>query len=314
MEPDLTLGVVAHHGGLLVRRPELSVGVVQAMSRPSGLTLDVIARRPLDRRDAKQRQRDIRSVRDEPVRVAPRLLLPDFDEGRELRLGWIEAGHAHWAYGDTASWSGDDHTGSDGPGWRHTCLLPPMFEQLSLVLAWPEIGFDETVVTVELPDRDTVERAATSIWQAPVDALPVTEPLTDRHATHLDPVPIEAGTVVAAPRVLHRSDHAAIVLSRVTAVGPALSLELTGVVTGPLADTLARRAPRGGPSMAVAEENDAFWLRSAGGSHLGGKQHFVTVDEFTAHRPDGDVLDLVVAWSAAGLSAARARVSCGRSR
>ena len=66
VDPDLTLGVLAHRGGPLVRRPELAVGMVQAVSRPSDLSIEVIARRPLDRRDARQRQRDIRSRRDEP--------------------------------------------------------------------------------------------------------------------------------------------------------------------------------------------------------------------------------------------------------
>jgi hypothetical protein len=34
-------------GGLLVEHPELSVGVVRAVCRPTGLQLELLARRPL---------------------------------------------------------------------------------------------------------------------------------------------------------------------------------------------------------------------------------------------------------------------------
>jgi hypothetical protein len=311
---DLTLGVLAHRGGPLVRRSELAVGVVQAVSRPSGLSLEVIARRPLDRRDAKQRQRDIRLRRGEPVQVAPRRLLPDPDEGENLRLGWLDqAGRARWEYGSMSSWSGDDHTGVDGPSWRCNYVLPPMFDRLSLVLAWPEIGFEETVITIPLPDRATVERATTSIWRAPVDAQPVTEPLTDHRTAHHAPVPIEAGTVIAAPRVVHRGDHAAVALTRLTAIGSALSIELLGVATGPLADTLTAQAfpppPQwDGPSLAVTKGNDAFWIRAQEGTSSGGDHRFATVQEFITHRPDGDTLDLIVAWPQAELPNARVRI------
>jgi hypothetical protein len=312
VDPDLTLGALAHRGGLLVRRPELVIGVVQAVSRPSGLSLELIARRPLDRRDATQRQRDIRARRGEPARVAPRQLLPEHDEGENLRFAWLDqAGRAHWEYSSmSSSWSGDDHTGSDGPSWRFTYVLPPAFDQLSLVLAWPEIGFDETVVTIPLPDRATVERATTSIWRAPVGAQPVTGPLTDHHIAHHAPVPIEEGTVIAAPRVLHRGDHAAVVLTRLTAIGTALSIELFGVVTGPRAGTLTfPLMSRGsGPSVAVAQGNDAFWIDLQEGTSSGGDQRFATVQEFVTHRPDGDTLDLIVAWPQADLPNARVRI------
>ncbi|MBP2326582.1 hypothetical protein JOF56_006967 [Kibdelosporangium banguiense] len=308
MDADLTLGVVAHRGGLLVQRPELTVGVIQAVSRTSGLTVEVIARQPLDRRDATQRQRDIRLRRDEPVRVAPRRLLPDHDEGENLRLGWLDqAGHARWEYGSTVwSWSGDDHTGSDGPSWRCICVLPPMFDQLSLVLAWPEIGFEETTITIPLPDQATVEQGTTSIWQAPVDALPVTTPLTDHHTNDHLPVRIEAGTVIAEPRVLHRSDHAVVALTRLTAIGSALSIELFGAATGSLADTLTAEAfPPAhqweGPSLAVVRGNDALWLGAQEATSSGGDHSFVAVQEFATHRPEGDTLDLIVAWPQAGL-------------
>jgi len=303
--------VLAHRGGSLVRRPELAVGVVQAVSRPSGLSLELIARRPLDRRDATQRQQDIRLRRDEPVRVARRRLLPDPDEGENLRLAWLDqAGRAHWEY--ASQWSGstgDPHTGVDGPTWRCTYVLPPMFDRLSFVLAWPEIGFEETVSTVPLPDRATVERATTSIWRAPVDARPVTEPLTDHRPAHHAPVPIETGTVIASPRVLHRGDHAAIALTRLTAIGPALSIELLGVATGPLADSPTAPPQWDGPSLAIAKGNDAFWIPVQEGTSAGG-DHRLSVQEFTTHRPDGDTLDLIVAWPEADLPNARVRIPC----
>jgi hypothetical protein len=312
VDRDLTLGVLAHRGGLLVRRPELTVGVVQAVSRTSGLSVEVIARRPLDRRDATQRQRDIRLQ--QPL-AAPRGLLPDYDEGQNLRLGWLDrAGRAHWEYSTTSSSSSaDDHTGSDGPNWRCTFVLPPMFDQVSLVLAWPEIGFEETAVTIPLPDRASVERATTSIWQAPVASVPVTEPLTDHRTDDHVRVPIEAGTVIAAPRVLHRSEHVAVALTRLTAIGSALSIELHSVATGPVADTLMAQSfpppiEGDGPSLAVSEGDDAFWIRPQESTSFGGDHGFTTVQEFITHRPDGDALDLIVAWPQADLPRARVRI------
>jgi hypothetical protein len=316
VEQDLTLGVLAHRGGPLVRRPELAVGVVQAVSRTSGLSVEVIARRPLDHRDATQRQRDIRLQREQPVRVAPRGLLPGYDEGQNLRLGWLDqAGRAHWEYSTTcSSSSGDDHAGFDGPNWRCTFVLPPMFDQATLVLAWPEIGFEETAVTIPLPDRATVERATTSIWQAPVDAVPITEPLTDHRADDHARVRIEAGTVIAAPRVLHRNEHVAVALTRLSALGSALSIELHSVVTGPVADMLIAQSfppplEGDGPSLAVCKGNDAFWVRPQEATSFGGDHRFTTVQEFTALRPDGDTLDLIVAWPQADLPRARVRIA-----
>ncbi|MFD1047817.1 alpha/beta fold hydrolase, partial [Kibdelosporangium lantanae] len=55
-----TLGALAHHGGMLVERPELTVGLLTAISRTSGLEIELLARQPLDRRDPEQRKREIR--------------------------------------------------------------------------------------------------------------------------------------------------------------------------------------------------------------------------------------------------------------
>jgi hypothetical protein len=113
--------------------------------------------------------------------------------------------------------------------------------------------------------------------------------------------------------VLHRGDHAVLALTRLTAIGSALSIELLGVATGPLADTLATRdyslPPQwDGPSLAVTNGNDAFWIHVQEGTSTGGDQRFTTVGEFTTHRPDGDTLELIVAWPQADLPNARVRI------
>jgi hypothetical protein len=325
-----TLGVLAHRGGLLVQRPELTVGVVRAVSRLSGLEVELLARRPLDRRSAIERQQDIRAQRTSRGTVAPRRLLPAFDDGIDLRVGWLDhAGGAHWEFGTSgSSSSGDDFQGTSGPSYRTVFTFPPAFDQLSLVLAWPEIGFPETVITTPLPDRATVERGTTSIWHAPVDAIPATGALNHHVASGRDELAVEAGTIVAPPQVLHRGDHAAVALTRLTAVGSAMSMELLSNASGYPADaTTARafppahppssmiddpaqiRANGPGASIAVIRGRDAFWVRPREGSFSGGNGTFSGVEDFTLKRPQADVLDLVVAWPLAGLHDVRVRIS-----
>lgn len=293
-----TLGALAHRGGLLVRRPELTVGVVQATARTTGLSLELIARLPLDRRDASQRQREIRTRR---VTVAPRVLLPEFDEGEDLRLGWLDdTGRARWVYPTSgSSWSGDSYEGVDGPRYRMTYDLPPVFGSVSIVLAWPEIGFPEAVVTLPLPDRETVEAATTSIWTAPLDPLPVPA-LTHHDQPHQDALPIETGTVLAAPRVLHRNENAAVVLSRVTAVGAGLSLETFAV-------SRAERTPP--PRVAIVAGGDAYWLNAIEGMSTGGPNGATFTQEYVADRPAGDSVDLVATWPGAGLPDTLVRIN-----
>ncbi|MDI5978619.1 hypothetical protein [Amycolatopsis magusensis] len=97
MDTTETLGALAHPGGLLVRRPELTVGIVRVVSRLSALVIELLARRPLDRRSATERQRDIRDGLSSPPKVASRQLLPASDEGMHLRAGWLDhTGRAHW--------------------------------------------------------------------------------------------------------------------------------------------------------------------------------------------------------------------------
>jgi len=327
--PTETLGAVAHSGGLLVRRPELTVGVVRAVSGLSALEIELLARRPLDRRDATERQRDIREGRSRQPAAVARRLLPAWDEGIDLRVGRLDdTGRAHWEFATSCSSSGGDHfLGESGPTYRAVFRFPPAFDRMSLVLAWPEIGFPETVITVPLPDRTTVERATASIWQAPVDVFPVPDGLTHHIADRHHPPAVEAGTNVAPPRVLHRRDHrVAVVLARLTAVDSLLSMELHSIARDVSTKTInARGFSRRGPSrllddparirtvgpgasVAVVQGHEAFWIRSGDGSFSGGDRTFSGVQEFTLNRPHGDVLDLVVAWPLAGLDDVRVRI------
>src|SRR4029453_8642152 len=99
-----TLGVLAHHGGLVVERPELTVGVVRAVSRPTGLELELLARRPLDRRSASERQRG-----------APRAGAPRHG-GR--RAGFCRRSTRASICGSGGSITTGAHTGSSGRGRR----------------------------------------------------------------------------------------------------------------------------------------------------------------------------------------------------
>ncbi|MET9634608.1 hypothetical protein ABZX92_44895 [Lentzea sp. NPDC006480] len=334
MDTTETLGAVAHPGGMLVRRPELTVGVVRAVSRLSALEIELLARRPLDRRSATERQQDIRGRRPSRPAVAPRRLLPEYDEGMDLRVGRLDPdGRAHWEFATTCSSSSGDyyHLGTSGPSYRSVVRFPPAFDEMSLVLAWPEIGFPETVITMPLPDRTTVERATTSIWQAPLDGRPVPEGLVHRAGRHHDSPAAEAGTNVAPPRVLHRLDHrVAVVLSRLTAADSVLSMELLAIAKGDAADAISSQAFHGrrrmsgeledpvhlraagpGASVAVVQGNEAFWIRSGDGSFSGGDQTFSGSQEFTLNRPHDDLLDLIVAWPLAGLDDVRVHIPLG---
>jgi hypothetical protein len=308
-----TLGAPAHRGGLLVRHPEVSIGVVNAVSRLSGLEIEVLARRPLDRRSALRRQRDIRA--------AARRLLPAYDEGRDLRLGWLDPdGTAHWEYA-TSLWTMGSYNaeGSLGASTRAVFVLPPVFDRVSLVLAWPEIGFPETVITMPLPSRATVEEATVSFWQAPLDIAPPPQSLVYRpaHPRHHEELAIETGEIAAAPRVLHRGDQAVVVLSRVTTIGPALSLDLRSIAKDNRADDIVAHTPpppqadpgsRPGGRIAIVHGNEASWIRGGASSFSAGDGSFSSLCEFTVERPGDNVLDLIVAWPLAQLDNAHVRI------
>ena len=323
-----TLGVLAHRGGLVVDRPELSVGVVHAVSRPTGLELELIARRPLDSRSAAERQADIRAGRDARP-SAPRRLLPQVDEGTNLRVGWLDRdGRAHWEYGSLSSSSGDHFEGVNGPSLRTVLRFPPMFDNMSIVLAWPEIGFPETVVDLPLPDRSSVERNTVSIWDAPLDARRAPDGLSHRVAVFPPTeLAVEAGRVVAEPRVLSRHEHAVVVLNRLTAVGDALSLEILAVAKEEEADAalasvlptsrywpadsddpgqIRRRGP--GASVAVVDERGAMWIQPYRSEATGGGSTFRATAEFAVTRPDHGILDLVAGWQIAGLADMRSEI------
>lgn len=316
-----------------MRRPELTVGVVRAVSWPSALEIELLTRRPLDSRSPTERQRDIRAGLPSGPAVAPRRLLPAYDEGIDLRVGRLDDdGHAHWEFATTYSASGGDHfLGTSGPTSRAVFRFPPAFDQMSLVLAWPEIGFPETVVTMPLPGRTTVERATASIWQAPLDVRPVPEGLTHHADRYHDSPFIEAGTNVAPPRVLHRHDHrAAVVLTRLTAVNSMLSLELLSIAKndlinartflsqrrtcGPLDDPAVIRTRGPGASVAVVQGQEALWIRPGDSASFGGGrgETFLCRREFSLNRPDDDLLDLIVAWPLAGLDDVRVRIPLRR--
>jgi hypothetical protein len=314
-----TLGVQGHAGGLVVDRPELTVGVLKLVSRPIGVELDLLARRPLDSRTATQRQSDIRSKVAGPP-TAPRHLLPEYDEGMDLRVAWLDrTGRPHWEYG---SFSVSTGTQVEGPSLRTTIRLPPMYDELSIVLAWPEIGFPETVVTVPLPDRATVEAQDVSLWTAPVaDARPVPS-LRHRVQSPFPTAPaVEAGRLVARPQVLLRGPDAVVALTRLTAIGPVLSLELLCLARNEAAATVStrQRYVRGpdptrsddpdvvrqisdGASAAVIDDGNAWWAWIDTGQSGRGLDNFLANQEYLFARPAGEAVDLVVGWPAAGLA------------
>jgi hypothetical protein len=314
------LGVLAHPGGLIVERPELTVGVLRVISRPTGMEIELLARRPRDRRTALERQAVIRARRDGKP-VAARRLLPQHDEGENLRFGWLDGdGRAHWSYPLHGSYdSGGTADDGWGPTLRAVYQIPPLFDGASFVLAWPEIGFPETVIRMDLPDRATAERDAVSIWEAPVHVSVVPGgSLTYRDdEAPTTQVAIEGGQAVATPRVLHRSEHAVVVLTRLAAVGPLLSMQVRSVARGDVARSITAEPPprrrRSGASIAVLQGGGALWLRPHESMASGGPQAFEDTAEFTLSQPDGDALDLVVAWDVAGLPEARVTIPINRS-
>jgi len=304
-----TLGVLAHRGGMIARHPQLTVGVVGAFARPTGLELDLLARRPPDPGWAERRLADLRARRSGP---APRRLLPAFDEGLDLRVGWLdETGRAHWEFG---SWeSSSDY---DGFSLRTRLQFPPRYSSVPVALAWPEIGFPETVVDLPLPDRETVERGTVSIWDAPVHTEKPPPGLRRGEALELlDEPPVETGRIVAPPRVLHRSRDAAVVLTRVTAVGALLSMEIVTVAhgepaTAATAEAFPPRTPDGGPGVSIAllDGVQAAAVSPSGATSAGGPETFQSRVEYTVRRPGDDALHLLVAWPVAGLREVHATV------
>ncbi|GAA1029307.1 hypothetical protein GCM10009557_17370 [Virgisporangium ochraceum] len=306
---DETLGLLGHPGGILVDHPRLRVGLVAAVSRPDSLELDLIGRSP----------RNPTSMTDPP---APRVLLPRYEEGMDLRVARLDAdGRPQWMYGDTETGTG---TPIDVTVVRTRLRLPPTFDSARIVLAWPEIGFPEAVVTLALPDREAVARAATSVWTAPVDHRPP-PPATAGATASMPPLDVEpeAGLVLTGQRVLHRGDDAVVVLAWLSSVGQALALEVRSFARGRRggAATMAamygpgRRTGSDGPrdhpagaSIALLHGDGTSWPTMTSGTTSGGDDVFDGRAEYALDRPDSDVLDLVVGWPEADLPDAHVRL------
>jgi len=311
------LGAVAHRGGVIVDHETLRVGVVQMVSRTSGLQITVVARRPADRRSTAERQAAIRAGDVTPG--ASRLLLPSSDEGMELRLGWLDSDrHARWEYPHSSESSSGSADGEEGPSLRATFVLPPLFEAMTLLLAWPEIGFPETSIELALPDAVTVERASVSIWDAGLPELRM--PSWARQVTaDLDTVPIaeESGTVIAQPRTLRRSADAALVLTRLSAYKNVLQATITGVARGTVADQLGCQYfppigssdddllaffGRAKPVFGLVQDNILMTAAPGDGTATGGPGIYETETRFAVPRPaDHQPLQLAVGWPQAGL-------------
>ena len=174
-------------------------GVSHLVSRTSGLQISVLARRPAGRRSAVQRQAAVLAEGGAPR--ASRRLLPSPDEGMELPLGWLDSDrHARWEYPHSSqSSSGGSADDGPGPSLRATFMLPPPFEAMTLLLAWPEIGFPETLIELAPPGFGTVQHASVSISDAePPDSL---TPSWARQVTadpdSSPPIAEETGTAIA---------------------------------------------------------------------------------------------------------------------
>lgn len=294
-EPVEVLGAVAHPGGLLVRHPEVSIGVVRAAARSSGLTLDLIARTPRD------------------PNGAPRPDLTGPGEWAWHRVGWLDSGgQVHWQHMISGEFGGMG--GGDTVEHRGLCVLPPLFGEVSLVFEWSEIGFPETVVPLVLPTREEVERTERSIWSAPRAGVPVEEEFERDHSDRrLDRPALEQGVAVAAPMVLHRSDDAAVVLNRLTDHGSQLSLEVLSVARGAVTRVIAPALhglreigpSMGGADIDVVRGRTAHRVWSFAGSGSSGVDAFTARTEHVLERPDSGVLDLLVSWPLVGLDEVR---------
>ncbi|MBY8848371.1 hypothetical protein [Saccharothrix longispora] len=305
---ETTLGVPAHRGGVLVRHPGATTSLLGAVSRTSGLDVDLLVRRPPDRRTALERQRDVRERRgDTPVGDTP------VTDG--LRVGWLDGDRVRPAH--PVAWSSGSGDREVGPHHRARYRLPPVFDEVRLVIAWPTLDIPDTEVTLSLPGRDAVARGTTPVWDAPALATPAADgfgadSFGERPGAAPRPGADEPGRVVAARRVLHRADHAVLVLDRLAVLGPdLLSLDLDCLARGDVAREVTAAFPPGpddrGPRVAVLHGGVARAGHALSGSSSSGGDVPTCAREFVLER-HGDVVDLLVAWPAAGLGPARARI------
>jgi len=313
------LGLMAHRGGLVAVDPTLTIGVVQIVARTSGLQVEVIARRPLGR-GAEERRETIRAMVAAAV-PAVRQLLPDHDEGTDLRLGWLDSsGCPHWEYPFHSSGdSGDAADGQFGPSTQSTYLLPPQYETSTLVFAWPGIGFPETTVTVPLPDQLSVGKATVSVWEAPPPASNAPTWVTSTAVSALPRrVCDEAGMILASPQVLLRDDDAALILTRLSTHQDVLRATLTGLLARRgTADAVRAQAfpdrPPSGKALDVASRISTPMLGLISGHTLflgqisaretsAGPGMYETTSTWTLPNPGlAGAARLGVAWRVAGL-------------
>lgn len=285
------LGVLVHPGALAVRTEAVAVGVRRVVARGRRLEVHMAARRRPDRRTALQRQADIRAGRGR-VEPAPRRLLPDRDEGMDLRLGWLTgADHADWAF--PQQWS-------DGESYEAVYEVPAGGD---LVLAWPELGVPETVVAVQVP----ADLADVPVWDAPVAAGTVPGGL--RHAATAAPsypllnqVSGELGQAVAGPMVLHRARQSVVVLEHLTVTRYGLQF---GVLSRDISSSAAWSE---GASLALVRGGVAEELVSVAGTSSAGRDDVEHQAEYVAPLPAGGTLDLLVSWPAGGLEPVLVRV------
>lgn len=237
----------------------------------------------------------------------------------DLRLGWLDSDrHARWAYPNGWESSSGGADGLEGPSLRGTFVLPPLFDAMTLLLAWPEIGFPETSIELVLPDAATVARASVSIWDA---ALPVSRKPSWSHqvTAGLDTVLIaeERGTAMAQPRTLFRSPDAALALTRLATYENALQATIIGVVRGTVADQLGRRrhpptgssdedmvafSERSKPILGLVQDDILIIAAQGGSAATGGPGIYETETRYELPRPaDNQPLQLVVGWPLAGL-------------
>jgi hypothetical protein len=305
---DEVLGLVLHRGAVVVRAQQVVVGVRRVVARPAGLEVRVTARRRPDPRSALQRQADIRAGRG-GVRAAPRRLLPAYDEGVALRLGWLTGpDRAEWVYPERQFEAGD---------LEAVFAVPAGARQL--VLAWPEVGMPETVVPLDRPPAADIAAAAVSIWQAPTGALPMPAALRAGPDPVGVPWPVtELGTVVAGPRVLHRGVSAAVVLEHVTAHRHGLELGVLSLAHGRVARAVGHAGQLGwqqpdpshldGARVAVVAGAAASWLAQVAAETSSGGGGYESRAELVAPLPTDDSLALLVSWPEARLADALVRV------
>lgn len=239
-------------------------------------------------------------------------------------MGWLDSDrHVRWEYPHSSeSSSGGSADDGPSPSLRATFMLPPLFEAMTLLLAWPEIGFPETSIELALPAAGTVEHASVSIWDA---ELP--DPRTPSWARQITadpdsaaPIAEETGTAIAQPQTLHRSTDAALVLTRLSAYENVLQATITGVARGTTADRLRHpRFPtihspdtdlpaffgRATPVFGLIEGDVLITAVPGASTATGGLGSYEAETTFAVPRPaDHQQLQIAVGWPQAGLDTA----------